>query len=85
MARKNKGGKKRGQSKQATLKVVPIQGSSTESAIALGKGTTVQQALEAAGVSAERKNLSVNGKSAQLDQKLSPGDTLQVEERPQGS
>ncbi len=87
MARKKSGsGKKSGSKNAATLKVVPTQGSSTESSIALAKGgTTVEDALKAAGVSSERKNLSVNGKAAALSQKLGPGDTLTVEERPQGS
>ncbi len=86
MARKKSGsGKKSGQN-AATLKVVPTQGSTTESTIALAKGgTTVADALKAAGVSAERKNLSVNGKPAEQSQKLKAGDTLTVEERPQGS
>lgn len=87
MARKKSGsGKKSGAKNAATLKVVPTQGSSTESSIALAKGgTTVEDALKAAGVSAERKNLSVNGKPAELSQKLKAGDALTVEERPQGS
>lgn len=88
MARKksDKSKKKSGSQKSATIKVVPTQGSSTESSFAIPKGgATVGEALQAAGISAERKNLSIGGKSASLDQKLSPGDTLTVEERPQGS
>ena len=87
MARKKTGkGSKKSGSKSATVKVVPTQGSSTETSFAIPKGgATVADALKAAGVTAEKKNLSVGGKSATLDQKLSPGDTLQVEERPQGS
>ncbi|HTK04780.1 MAG TPA: hypothetical protein VL500_04295 [Candidatus Eisenbacteria bacterium] len=80
------GSKKRGQSKTATIKVVPTQGSSTESSFAIPKGgATVGEALRASGISAEKKNLSVGGKTATLDTKLNAGDTLQVEERPQGS
>ncbi len=87
MARKKSGsGKKSGSKNEATLKVVPTQGSSTESKIALAKGgTTVADALKAAGVSTERKNISVNGRSAELSQKLGAGDAVTVEERPQGS
>jgi hypothetical protein len=87
MARKKSGpGNKKGAKKTATVKVVPTQGKSTETEVTLAKGgTTVGDALKAAGISAERKNLSVGGASAALDQKLSPGDTLTVEERPQGS
>jgi len=80
------GSKKRGQSRSATIKVVPTQGSSTESSFTIPKGgATVGDALKAAGVSADKKNLSVGGRSATLETKLNPGDTLQVEERPQGS
>ena len=88
MSRKKSGSgkKKSGSQKSATIKVVPTQGSSTQTDVTLAKGgTTVGDALKSAGISAERKNLSVGGKSASLDQKLSPGDTLTVEERPQGS
>ncbi|MEY4744532.1 MAG: hypothetical protein RL272_477 [Candidatus Parcubacteria bacterium] len=88
MARKKSGsGKKKSGSKNtATLKVVPTQGSSTETSVTLAKGgTTAADALKAAGVSAERKNLSVGGKPVELSRRLNPGDVLTVEERPQGS
>ncbi len=89
MARKKtgaKGTKGTKKSAQATVKVVPTQGRATESSVAVPKGgLTVGAALQAAGVSADRKNLSVGGQPATLDQKLSSGDTLTVEERPQGS
>ena len=86
MARKKSGsGKKKGQSKTATIKVVPTQGSSTESSFTVTKGATVGDALKASGVSAERKNLSIGGKSVTASDPIKAGDTLQVEERPQGS
>ncbi|HTM67676.1 MAG TPA: hypothetical protein VL426_00095 [Candidatus Binatia bacterium] len=86
MARKKSGSGKKGQSKSATIKVVPTQGSSTESSFTIPKGgATVGDALKAAGVSAERKNLSIGGKSVGADAPINAGDTLQVEERPQGS
>lgn len=86
MARKKSGSGKKGQSKTATVKVVPTQGSSTESSFTLPKGgATVGDALKAAGVSAERKNLSIGGKSVSASDPIKAGDTLQVEERPQGS
>ncbi len=85
MGRKKTGSKKGGQ-RQATVKVIPVQGSSTERSVDIPKGgLTAGDALKALGISAERKNLSINGKSAKADQKIAAGDTLQVEERPQGS
>jgi hypothetical protein len=87
MARKKSGsGKKRGQSKKATIRVVPTQGSTAESSFTIPKGgATVGDALKAAGVSAEKKNLSIGSKSVDTATKLNAGDILQVEERPQGS
>lgn len=84
--KKSGGGKKKDSGKNATVKVVPTQGSSTTSTFAIPKGgATVGDALKAAKVSAERKNISVGGKPAELSQALNPGDTVTVEERPQGS
>ena len=84
MARKKSG--KQGKSKTATIKVVPTSGSSTESSFSVPKGgATVGDALKAAGITAEKKNLSIGGKSVGTDAPLKAGQTLQVEERPQGS
>ncbi len=85
MSRKNKRNKKPAQTKTATLKVTPVQGEATETAVQVAKGSTVGSALQQAGISTERKNVTVDGKPADLDAPLAAGQTVNVEERPQGS
>jgi hypothetical protein len=71
--------------KTATLKVTPVQGDSTETVVKVAKGATVGGALQQAGISVERKNVTVDGKPADLSAPLAAGQTVTVEERPQGS
>lgn len=85
-------GKKRSRSKKqpaqpktATLKVTPVQGDSTETVVKVAKGATIGGALQQAGISTERKNVTVDGKPADLSAPLAAGQTVNVEERPQGS
>lgn len=84
---KKKGGGKKGKSgkPQATVSVIPVQGSPSTSTVDLKGGCTAGQACEKLGVSTEKKNLSVGGNRVGCDYQLQAGDTLQVEERPQGS
>lgn len=81
--------------KEITVRIVPLSGSPVETKVAFKAGMTVAQALESAGVSPERKDISVE---AGPDQKLKAGDTIvatdskvtagsqvTARERPQGS
>lgn len=81
--------------KFVTVRVVPLSGTPTEHTVAYLRGMTVEEALQAAGVSSERKDVSIQ---ASLGKSLQAGDTVvaaethveagsqvTVTERPQGS
>lgn len=75
------------------VEVVPVSGAKTTKTVKVAaSGATVAEVLNAAGVSAEKKDLLVNGKPATLDTYVTQKDSVeakevkvQVSERPAGS
>jgi len=72
------------------IMVVPTQGKSTTQTVELKKsGASLKEVLKAAGVSADNKDLLVNGQPATLDTHVGAKDKVevkvQVSERPRGS
>lgn len=70
--------------------VVPTQGKSTTATVELKKsGASLKEVLKAAKVSAENKDLMVNGEPATLDTHVTASDKVSIQvrvsERPQGS
>lgn len=85
-AKKSGGGKKSGKGgRKATLRVTPVKGEASDTEVKLTRGLTVGAALQAAGISTDRKNVTIDGKPADLGATLKAGAVVNVEERPQGS
>ncbi len=68
----------------ATIKVTitPTKGDTTE---LTATGNSVREVLAAAGRSADKMNIFVNGNAATLDTHVVDGDTINLAERPRGS
>lgn len=80
--------------KEVTVRVVPLSGSPVEHTVPFKSGMTVAQALESAGVSAERKDISVQAGPGQrlkagdvvvTTDRVTAGSQVTATERPQGS
>ncbi|PJE77292.1 hypothetical protein COV05_00075 [Candidatus Uhrbacteria bacterium CG10_big_fil_rev_8_21_14_0_10_48_16] len=81
--------------KEITVRIVPLSGSPVDKKVAFKTGMTVAQALESAGVSPERKDISVQAEPGQelkpgdtvvaTDRKVTAGSQVTARERPQGS
>jgi len=80
--------------KTITVRVVPLSGELTQHTVPFKRGMTIQHALEAAGVSSERKDISVEtapgqklkaGDTVVVTDKVQAGTQVTVRERPQGS
>lgn len=78
---------------EVTVEMVSTEGKSTQTTIKIGKtGTSLKSVLEEAEISADKKDLFVNGEPATLDTHVSDKDAItakavkvKVSERPQGS
>ncbi|NQV89819.1 hypothetical protein HQ487_00255 [Candidatus Uhrbacteria bacterium] len=77
-----------------TVRVVPLSGTPTEVTVPFKKGMTVNSALTAAGVSSDKRDLSVeaapgqtlkSGQTVVVTDKVKAGGQVTVRERPQGS
>ncbi|MEK7516776.1 MAG: hypothetical protein AAB562_04240 [Patescibacteria group bacterium] len=95
MGAKKKGQKKKGTTGakrkpselRLTVTYVPTQGDVQEKPVVMaGAEATVKDVLAQAGVSSERRDVSVNGKAVtDLSTPISMGARITVTERPQGS
>lgn len=80
--------------KSVTIHVIPLEGEPTKHTVELKNGMTVGEALASAGISPDRKDLSVTaqpgdkvqpGSTIVANERLRSGQELTVRERPQGS
>ncbi len=80
--------------KSVTVRVVPLSGSPTEVTVPFKRGMTVALALQAAGVSSEQRDISIEATPGQAlnpgevlvaTERLAAGSQVTVRERPQGS
>lgn len=70
---------------EVLLAVIPLTGKKQKKEIRVAAKALVRQVLEAGGVDAKKKDITVDGKPATLDTKVSAGSKVEVAERPQGS
>lgn len=79
---------------QVSVQITPVSGKATEKKVMVRASATVREVMEAAGLSKsdlEKKNFSVDGKPAKLDDrvtslsKVAAEPQVKVTERPRGS
>lgn len=65
-----------------TVEVVPAEGKPTSKEVEIpATGTSVGEALKAAGISHENMQLSINGRPVTLDHHIKPNQRLKAEKR----
>ncbi len=86
MSKKNRSSRTKKAAGTVTVTVTPTQGSPTEKTLDLAQCATLEGALQACGVTPDRKDITVNGTPAtDYGVSLKAGDKIGIAERPQGS
>lgn len=67
------------------VQTVPVSGETSTTEVEVEATVSVEDVLKAAGVDASKMKITVAGKMASSDDRVSEGDTVTVTEKPKGS